>query len=51
MALLSIIITAYNEEGNIKNTNQVLKDILEKEKIEYELIFISDGSIDEKYQI
>lgn len=51
MALLSIIIPAYNEEGNIKNTNQVLKEILEREQIDYELIFISDGSRDETFPL
>jgi len=51
MALLSIIIPAYNEEDNIKNTNQVLKDILEEAEIKYELIFISDGSRDETFPI
>lgn len=49
MALLSIVIPAYNEEGNIENTNRVLKEILEREQINYELIFISDGSRDETF--
>ncbi len=51
MALLSIIIPAYNEEENIKNTNKVLQRILEEAKITYELIFISDGSRDETFPI
>ena len=50
MALLSIIIPSYNEEKNIPNTAKVLSTLLEKEQIEYELVFISDGSVDGTYQ-
>lgn len=46
MALLSIVLPAYNEEQNIANTTAVLAGVLEENKIEYELIFISDGSVD-----
>lgn len=49
MALLSIILPSYNEEQNIENTAKVLSDLLEKEKINYELIFVSDGSSDNTY--
>lgn len=51
MKLLSIIIPSYNEEKNIPNTTKVLADLLEKEQIEYELIFISDGSKDGTYEV
>ena len=46
MALLSIVLPAYNEEQNIANTVRVLSDMLEEKKIDYELIFVSDGSRD-----
>ena len=46
MALLSIVLPAYNEEENIANTAAVLARLLEEYKIDYELIFISDGSRD-----
>lgn len=46
MALLSIVLPAYNEEQNIANTAQVLAGLLEENSIEYELVFISDGSRD-----
>lgn len=49
MALLSIVLPSYNEEQNIANTARVLGELLEKEKIEYELIFVSDGSKDATY--
>lgn len=49
MAFLSIVLPAYNEEQNINNTAKVLSDLLEKEGIDYELVFISDGSEDETF--
>lgn len=50
MALLSIVLPAYNEEQNIANTEKVLSALLEKNGIDYELVFISDGSVDGTYQ-
>lgn len=49
MALLSIVLPAYNEEQNIANTARVLSGILEENKIEYELVFVSDGSKDKTF--
>lgn len=50
MALLSIVLPSYNEEQNIANTAKVLSELLTAEKIEYELIFINDGSKDATYE-
>ncbi|MBQ8591990.1 MAG: glycosyltransferase family 2 protein [Lachnospiraceae bacterium] len=50
MALLSVIIPAFNEEENIDNTISVLSGILREADIEYELIFVSDGSTDGTYR-
>ncbi len=50
MATLSIVLPSYNEEQNIANTAKVLSDLLQREQIDYELIFISDGSRDGTYQ-
>ena len=50
MALLSIVLPSYNEEQNIANTAKVLSEFLEKEQIDYELVFISDGSKDRTYE-
>ena len=44
MALLSIVLPSYNEEQNIANTANVLAELLEQEQIDYELVFVSDGS-------
>lgn len=50
MALLSIVLPAYNEEQNIANTTRVLSALLEEKEIPYELVFISDGSKDRTYE-
>ncbi len=49
MALLSIVLPAYNEEQNIANTSKVLSQLLMENEIDYELVFISDGSKDETF--
>lgn len=49
MSLLSIVLPSYNEEQNIANTADVLTKMLEKEQIEYELVFVNDGSKDNTY--
>ncbi len=49
MALLSIVLPAYNEEQNIPNTVRVLSQLLEENGIAYELVFISDGSCDNTF--
>jgi len=44
--LLSIIIPIYNEEGNISELYNRLKKTIKPLKINYEIIFINDGSTD-----
>ena len=44
--MLSVIIPAYNEQENIKNTACVISDILVQAGIDYEIIFVDDGSKD-----
>ena len=44
--LLSIMLPAYNEEQNIPNTVKVLTGMLTENAIDYELVFVSDGSRD-----
>ena len=46
---LSIILPSYNEEQNIENTYNVLSGLLSENDIDFELIFISDGSKDATY--
>ncbi len=49
MPLLSVVLPAYNEEQNIENTVNVVSGILSENGIEYELIFVSDGSRDNTF--
>ena len=49
MALLSIVLPTYNEEQNIVNTAKTLSRLMEDHGIEYELVFVSDGSRDGTY--
>ena len=46
MSLLSVVLPAYNEELNIANTVDTLSTLLKEHEIDYELVFISDGSKD-----
>ena len=45
-AMLSVIIPSYNENENIRRTAQTIAGILSDAAIEYELIFVDDGSRD-----
>jgi dolichol-phosphate mannosyltransferase len=46
MALLSVVLPAYNEEENIHHTSETLSRLLSEANIAYELVFVSDGSTD-----
>lgn len=50
MALLTIVLPAYNEEKMIVKAAEVLSTLLEKENIAAELLFINDGSKDKTWQ-
>lgn len=50
MATLSIVLPSYNEEQNIAHTARTLSELLRQEQIDYELVFVSDGSKDGTYQ-
>jgi dolichol-phosphate mannosyltransferase len=49
--ILSVVIPTYNEEGSISETLTILYDILQKEKIEHEILVINDNSQDRTLQI
>lgn len=51
MSKLSVIIPSYNEESNIERTAQTLQQVLGGAGIEYELLFISDGSKDKTFEL
>ncbi len=44
--MLSVIIPSYNENENIRKTAAAVAEILRSEQIDYELIFVDDGSSD-----
>lgn len=50
MDLLSVILPSYNEESNIEPTTKVLTTMLDGANIQFELIYISDGSSDKTYE-
>ncbi|MBQ1448107.1 MAG: glycosyltransferase family 2 protein [Erysipelotrichaceae bacterium] len=48
--VLSIVIPAYNEEGNIERTTRVLSGLMESEKINYAIYYVDDGSKDKTWE-
>lgn len=51
MSLLSVVVPAYNEEKNIPLAVQRLSEVLRGAGINYELIFVDDGSRDRTYEL
>ncbi len=49
--ILSIVIPAYNEEGNIEKIYHDLSEILLEIDISYEIIFVDDGSNDRTWEV
>ena len=50
MALLSVIVPAYNEELMIEKTGMVISDLLSQADIDNEIIFVDDGSKDATWE-
>lgn len=48
--MLSVIIPSYNEEGNVQNTAGVVTGIMEENGIDFEIIFVNDGSKDKTWE-
>ena len=48
---ISVVIPVYNEEENIEKLYKELKEVLENLKLDYEIIFVNDGSTDRTPQI
>lgn len=49
--MLSIILPVYNEENNIENVYYAIRDVLLPEKINFELVFVNDGSKDGSFEL
>ena len=48
--MLSIILPSYNEQGNITRAYSTITNLLTREAIPYEIIFIDDGSQDNTWE-
>ncbi|MBI4853938.1 MAG: glycosyltransferase family 2 protein [Acidobacteria bacterium] len=48
---ISIIIPVYNEEENLENLQARISEILEEIKIDYEIIYVDDGSRDNSFML
>jgi dolichol-phosphate mannosyltransferase len=49
--MLSVIIPSYNEEGNVRKTAEVVGTLLTENNIDYELVFVNDGSKDKTWEL
>ena len=49
--MLSIILPVYNEENNIKRAYQAIKEVLLPRGIDFELVFVNDGSRDKSFEV
>ncbi len=48
---LSVVIPVYNEEENIERLYEELKEVLDRLRLDYEIIFVNDGSTDRSPEI
>jgi len=48
--MISVVIPAYNEEGNIRRIDSELTPVLNDLKEDYEIIIVNDGSVDKTEQ-
>lgn len=46
MKKLSIVVPVYNEEGNVRELHKEIVDVCKRNKYNYEIIFVDDGSSD-----
>lgn len=51
MRSVSIVVPVYNEEGNVRELHREIKEVCDREKYNYEIIFINDGSTDSTDEI
>ena len=50
MSILSVVIPAYNEGAMLHKTANVVSTILEENNIDYEIVFVNDGSKDNTWE-
>lgn len=44
MTSISVVVPVFNEEGNVANLHQEIKQMCEANNYNYEIIFVNDGS-------
>ena len=48
--MLSVIIPAYNEEGNVERTAAAVGKVMSENNIDHEIVFVNDGSADKTWE-
>lgn len=48
--MLSVILPTYNEEENIERAYMAIRDVLAPENIDFELVYVNDGSRDKSFE-
>ncbi len=48
---ISVVVPIYNEKGNVEILYKKIKDVMDKNGYDYEIIFIDDGSSDGTFEI
>ena len=51
MKRVSVVVPVYNEEGNVRELHQEIKEVCEANGYVYEIIFVDDGSTDKSVEI
>lgn len=51
MKKVSIIVSVFNEEGNVSLFNEKILDVLENGTFDWELLYINDGSTDNSFEL
>ncbi len=51
MSRLTVIIPSFNEEDNIENTAKEISSVLDEAGVDFDLLFVSDGSTDKTFEM
>ncbi len=51
MSRLTVIIPSFNEEDNIENTAREISSVLDEAGVDFNLLFVSDGSTDKTFEM
>ena len=48
---ISVVVPVFNEEGNVKELHREIYEVCTREKYNFEIIFVDDGSKDKSYEV